>query len=97
MKLPITKEDLYEKYTKNLNQMLEECDWISVISSEQVSYFIHKTLLEIGIELDPDKIDEVYSNKVHSLNLTLDEWQKNYASDVPKIIGLIYEAIEEKL
>ena len=95
MKLPLTKEELYERYNKYITQLVEDCDWISVISSEQVSYFIHKSLFDVGVEISPDKIDELYSNKTHSLNLTTEEWCEQYGSDVPKIIGLIYDAIEE--
>ena len=97
MKLPLNKEELYTLYQERIDKLVEECDWVTVINSDMIAGFVSKILSEHGVYIDSEKIDEIYSNKVHSLNLTLDEWQKNYASDVPKIIGLIYEAIEEKL
>ena len=97
MKLPITKEQLYDAYKKHLDQLLEDCDWISVINGNQVAYLVHKALKDFYVDIDPDRISEVYSNKVQSLNLTSEEWREQYGSDVPKIIGLIHESIEEQI
>jgi hypothetical protein len=94
MKLPLSKEEFYKIYQDRINKFAEECEWVTVINSDMVSGFVSKILSEYGVYIEPEKIDELYSNKIQSLNLTLEQWREEYASDIPKIIYLIYGEIE---
>jgi hypothetical protein len=97
MKLPLNKEELYTIYQERIDKLVEECDWVTVINSDMIAGFVSKILSEHDIHIDSDKIDELYSNKINSLNLTLEQWRDEYASNVPKIIHLIHEEIENKI
>lgn len=97
MKLPLNKYELYTLYKERVDKLAEDNELVTIINSDMVAAFISKILFERGVYIDPEKIDEVYSNKIHSLNLTPEQWREEYANNVPKIIHLIHEQIEEKL
>jgi hypothetical protein len=97
MKLPLNKEELYIIYQERIDKLVEECEWVTIINSDMIAVFISKILTEHDVHIDPDKIDELYSNKIYSMNLTPEQWRDEYASNVPKIIHLIHEEIENYL
>ena len=90
-KIKITPTKLIYLYENELNLILEECDWISVIDGEMVCSILSMALKKEDIIIDSKLLYEKYSNVVESLNLTDEEWRQQY--DVKKIINLLYSII----
>lgn len=98
-KLPFTKKYLLKKYKKNINQLLDDCDWIDYIENWRMCGVISVICRNKGLIIDDEKLLKLYENKVKSLNVSNDEWREQYANwetGVPKIITLIYEILENK-
>lgn len=93
-KLNITKEELLEKYNKTIGELVDECDWITYISSFMVCSTIVFILLEnkVNCFIHSDKLNQLYLEYIDSLNLSDGEWQEKYS--VSEIIDIIYEILE---
>ncbi len=94
-KLNITKEELLEKYNIAIDNLTDECDWITHISGQMVCATIVSILLEYNINclIHSDKLYELYGNHINSLNLEEGEWREKYG--VPEIIDIIYNILEK--
>lgn len=93
-KLSITPEELTKLYNKELNDLLDYCDWISVVNGETVCDLVSKALKTKGITVDSNALYLEYTKEVKSIGLTDIEWRKQY--DIPKIIAMIHKIVEEK-
>ena len=89
----ITKEVLLEEYNRLTDSILDECDWKTHFTGEEACGMVHHILSRDGKQLNitPNLLYEIYSIKVSSLNLTAEEWRKNYG--VPEITSMIYDII----
>lgn len=98
-KLLITKEELFVQYKIDVNQLLDECDWIDFIEDWRMCGLISDILNKKGIIVNADNLLKHYDAKVKSLNLTTQEWRDQYADwnvGLPKIFDIIYEILENK-
>jgi len=96
-KLPLTKAFLLKQYKKDVNQMLDDCDWISFIDDWRMCGIISDICAKKGVEIDSNKLLKLYKAKVKSLKVTDEQWREQYASwdtGLPKIIDMIYEILE---
>jgi hypothetical protein len=97
-KLPFTQEELLETYKKEINEMLDVCDWKSTIDNWDICSTAASIAEANGVSINPIKLLDLYEQKVSSLNLTDEQWRTEYGSwetGVPKIIAIIYEIIEK--
>lgn len=94
MKLPISKEELKKLYDEQLDDILEQCDWISYVDSHLVCNTISLSLRKQNIEIDSGKLHEYYMDEIDSMNLKEGEWSLKFG--IPQIVNLIYDLIEKK-
>ena len=94
-KLNITEEELLEKYNVSIDNLTDECDWITHISGQMVCATIVSILVENNINclIHSDKLYELYDSYINSLNLGENEWREKYG--VPEIIKIIYGILEK--
>ena len=94
-KLNIAKEDLLSKYNQEISDLADECDWITYISSEMVCATIVSILLQYNVNclIHSDKLHNLYTEHITSLNLKEGEWRDNYG--VTEIIDIIYDILEK--
>ena len=93
MKLNISKEDLEKLYNEELNDILEQCDWISYIDSHLVCRTITYALKRVGYDIDSKKLHEFYLSEIKSLNLKDNEWDLKFGQT--DCISLVYDTIEK--
>lgn len=89
----IKEEQLLEEYNKLIDDILDECDWKSHFTGEEVCGLVHHIFKRAGNELNitPEELYKIYANQISNLNLTDEEWRKQYG--IPEIIHMIYEII----
>ena len=94
-KLNITKEELLNKYNEAINELADECDWITYISSELACSTIVFILLEnkVNCFIHSNELHQLYIEQIASLNLKEGEWQEKYG--ISEIIDIIYEILEK--
>ena len=93
--MKITRDELLEKYNILIDNILDECDWKSSFTGEEVCGLVHHILKRDYKEpsISSEKLHEIYSKKVDDLNLSREEWVDKYG--VPEIITMIYEILED--
>jgi len=99
-KLPFTQEELLNQYKKDIDEMLDICDWKSHIDDYDVISTISAICRENNLIVGEGYLMKKYKAKIKSLNLTDEEYRKEYAdwnTGIPKLIGFIYEILENKL
>lgn len=92
-KLNITEEELLKKYNNYTDFISEECNWITTFSGEDVCRIVHNILVDnkANINFSSEELNSLYSDYVKSLNISLEDWVKNYG--IPEIINIIYDII----
>lgn len=98
-KLPFTLDELVIQYKKDINEMLDICDWKSHIDDYDVISTISTICRENGLTIEEGFLMKKYKTKIKSLKLSDEEYRKEYAdwnTGVPKLIGFIYEILENK-
>jgi len=93
--LSITKKKLLKEYNHAIIDILDECEWKSSFSGEEVCNIVLGILhtKKIKTNLSSNRLYTLYSEKIDSMNITREEWVKNY--DIPEIIDIIYTILEE--
>lgn len=91
----ITKEELLKQYTKEINDIAEECDWKYSFSGEEVCGIVHGILVKnkLKTKLTPYTLHVIYAKKIEVMSISREEWVKKYG--IPEIIDIIYNIIEE--
>jgi hypothetical protein len=94
--MKITRDELLEKYNTLIDNILDECDWKTHFTGEEICNLVHNILKRDDKEpsLSPEDLYKTYSKKVKDLNLTREEWVEQYG--VPEIITMIYEILEDQ-
>ena len=98
-KLPLTKEELLAQYKLDVDQLLDDCDWISYIDDWRMCGIVASILNRAGVPVSTNDLLKLYEEKVKSLNITDQEWRDQYAdwnTGLPKIFDMIYEILENK-
>lgn len=95
VKLIISKLELLNLYNKAIDELTDECDWITYIDGKIVCATIVSILIEnkVNCFINSDLLYELYSDYIKSLNLTDNEWVEKYG--VEEIITIIYAILEE--
>ena len=93
MKLPISKEELKKLYDEELDEILEQCDWITYVDSHLVCSTITLSLRKHNIDIDSEQLHEYYTAEIKTMNLKEGEW--NLLFGVTEIVNLIYDIIEK--
>jgi len=97
-KLPFTKDELVEQYKKDIDEMLDICDWKSHIDDYDVINAISNVCSNNGLNIDSKYLSKEYKEKIASLNLTDEQYRKEFAdwnTGVSKLIGIIYEILSK--
>ncbi len=91
----IKEEELLIEYNRLTNSILDECDWKTHFTGEEVCGLVHHIFKKNGNELNvtPEELHKIYSNQISNLNLTDEEWRTQYG--VPQIIHMIYEILTD--
>lgn len=89
----IKEEQLLEEYNILTDSILDECDWKTHFTGEEACGMVHHILSRDGkqLNINPNRLHEIYSLKVSSLNLTAEEWRENYG--VKEITSMIYDIL----
>jgi hypothetical protein len=95
MKVNFTEKQLLDEYNKNLDEMLDFCDWVTHVDGNEVISLVCKSTDKLGLKISYRDLYALYANKVATLSLTDEEWRTQYANNIPKIISLIYTIIEK--
>jgi hypothetical protein len=92
----ITKEDLLEAYNTSINNILDECDWKTSFSGEEVCGIVYEILKKNNAKLyiPVEKFHEIYSKKCDEIANTDEEWRSKNVSIV-QIIDIIWVVLEE--
>ena len=79
-----------------MEELVDECDWITQITSEMVCGILVSVLIEnkVNVFISSTDLHEIYSKYVSDLKLSDEEWRNNY--DIPKIIEILYNILETK-
>jgi hypothetical protein len=93
MKLNISKEELQHLYEKELDDYLEQCDWVTYVRSEVVCGLVSTALGRLDVEIDSQGLHKIYSSEIEALNLKDGEWNLRFG--VKEIIEMIYDIIEK--
>ncbi len=96
-KLPFSQEYLLETYKKDLNEMLDVCDWKSHVEDYDICDIVANICRKNKVKISSSVLLDLYEAKIKSLNLKDGQWQAEYGSwetGVPKIIAMIYEILE---
>lgn len=96
-KLPFTKDYLLKQYKKDVNTLLDDCDWIDYIENWRMCDIISGVGTKKGFEINSKQLLKLYNIKVKSLKLTSDQWREQYSdwnTGLPKIINMVYEILE---
>jgi hypothetical protein len=78
--------------------MLDICDWKSHIDDYDVINAISNVCSNNGLIIDSKYLSKEYKEKIASLNLTDEQYRKEFAdwnTGVPKLIGIIYEILSK--
>ena len=97
-KLSITKEEILEQYKIDLDKLLDDCDWIDHVEDWRLCDLVRDVCVKKGLIVDSKYLLKRYEDKVKSLNLTDEQWRKEYANwetGLPKIFDIIYSILEE--
>lgn len=94
-KLPFSEEELLSRYNKALDEMLEECDWVTSVTGETVCGLIIGVISKANEcpDMTWSKLHKLYAKEVEKLNISVGEWRTKYG--IPEIISIIYKILEE--
>ena len=92
--MKITEDELFEKYNIMINNILDECDWKTHFTGEEVCSLVHTILKENNEEpsISKETLYKMYSLKIHLLNINREEWLENYG--IKDIINILYKLLE---
>jgi hypothetical protein len=93
--MQLTEQELLLEYNRLTNSILDECDWKTHFTGEEVCGLVHNILSrdENQLNVTPQELHKIYSNQVSNLNLSDEEWRTQYG--VPEIIHMIYEILTD--
>jgi hypothetical protein len=93
----ITKEELLVEYNMIINNILDECDWVTHFTGEEVCSNICRALKNLNFEylISRNELYEIYNTHVKSLNLTDEQWREQYG--VTEIVYMIHYLISQHL
>ena len=93
-RITITEEELLSRYMASLDELLDECDWVTTISGEMVCGLVVSILVEqkVNVFMSSADLYEAYSTHVKGLGLSDEEWRENYG--IPEIIGILWDILE---
>jgi hypothetical protein len=91
--MKITEKELLIKYKLTIDNILDECDWKTHFTGQEVCGIVIDILIknEENISITPQALYEIYNKKVKDLNISDELWRENYG--VKEIISIIYEIL----
>ncbi len=93
-KLKITEKKLLKVYNKMIDAISDDLEFKTHFEGYEICDIVHSILVENDINImSSNNLYKQYSAKVKSLNITDEEWRKNYG--VAEIISLIYKILEK--
>ena len=94
--MEITKEDLLEAYNVSIDNILDECDWKTSFSGEEVCGIVYEILKKNNARLyiTVEEFHERYSKKCDEIATTDEEWRSKSIS-IQQIIDIVWVVLEE--
>ena len=91
--MKITERELLIQYNLTIDKILDECDWKTHFTGEEVCGVVRSILTKNKekISISAPALYELYHEKVEELKITNELWRENYG--VPEIISIIYEIL----
>lgn len=91
--MKITEPELLIQYNLTINKILDECDWKTHFTGQEVCGIVHTILIKNKEEMSitSTTLYEIYNKKIQDLNISDEIWRENYS--VPEIISIIYEIL----
>lgn len=95
--MDITKEQLLKEYNRLIDEIADECDWVTHFTGKEVCYNICRSLKNLNYEckFSHKELYEIYDSHINSLNLSDEEWYKQYG--ITEIVYLIHDLITQGL
>ena len=97
-KLPFTEAFLLKQYKKDINDMLDACDWISYIEDHHMICTVADICRKKGMKIDTEALGKKYDKYMESLKLTNEQYRAEYAdweTGVPKLMKIFYKILSE--
>lgn len=93
--MEITKEDLLEAYNTSIDNILDECDWKTSFSGEEVCGIVYAILKKNNAKLflSVEEFYKRYSEKCDEIATNDEEWRNKNVS-IPQIIDMIWDLLE---
>lgn len=91
--MKITEKELLIQYKLTIDNILDECDWKTHFTGQEVCGIVHSILTknEENILITTPALYELYNKKIKDLNIGDELWRENYG--VQEIISMIYEIL----
>lgn len=87
----ITKSELKALYEEELNDILEQCDWITYITPEHVCTIVSNVMSKKGYNVPYSELYELYTSEVKKIDVGPERWRREYG--IKEIISIIYDII----
>lgn len=94
--LKITEKKLLKEYNKMVLSICDDLEFKTHFEGYEICDIVHSILVFNDVEvMSSMDLYKLYSAKVKKLKLTDEEWRKTY--DIPKIISMIYNILEQQI
>ncbi len=92
----IRKKDLLEAYNASIDNILEECDWKTSFSSQEICGIVYEILKKNNarIYITVEEFHERYTKKCDEISNSAEEWRSKNIS-ISQIIDIIWGVLEE--
>jgi len=87
----LTKDELQALYREELNDILEQCDWITYVKPELICLVVSNVMNKKGYDVPCSELYELYDTEVKRINVSPETWQKEFG--IEEIISIIYDIL----
>lgn len=93
--MEITKEELLEAYNTSIDDILDECDWKTSFSGEEVCGIVYAILKKNNARLilSVEEFYKQYLEKCDEIAKTDEEWRAKNVT-IPQIIDIIWDLLQ---
>ena len=94
--MEINKQDLLEAYLTSIDNILEECDWKTHFTGDEICAIIYEILKKNNARLYLSLEDFYirYTKKCDEITTNDEEWRSKNIS-IPQIIDIIWDLLKE--
>jgi len=87
----LTKSELEALYEEELNDILEQCDWVSYITPEHICIIISNLMNKKGFNVPYTELKGLYMAEVKKINVGAERWNREFG--VKEIIDIMHDIL----